>query len=234
MLEVDTSVIMSMPAFEMSSHSTPVSMVQRSALARRIVRALPFLRCLPEPDARQSSDIVIYCRTYRHTDIDAFGGSSRQTRTQRAMVMLIESGVLYMLFILVQVIMSLSSVNASLRESTSLASAFSTYQYVSSSIAGIYPTLVVILVNSKHSMLRSGAGTGSSNSALVYKRGQGASEATYSSAATVDPVRGPAGEIILYGMAQLKEDCAEDPEAMAGVTRKNETAKIEQSVAYDV
>ncbi|KAH9932931.1 uncharacterized protein B0H18DRAFT_984702 [Fomitopsis serialis] len=191
---------------------------------------------------------------YRRTHIDAFGGSSPQTRTQRVMVMLIESGVLYMLFFvsttflpphsgpslipsqLVQVIMSLSSVNASLSQSTSLAFAFSIYQYISSSIVGIYPTLVVILVNSKHSMLRSGVGTGSSNSALVYKRGPGASEATYSSTATVDPARGPAAEISLYEMAQLKEDCAEDPEALAGVTGRNGTVKIQvqQSVAYDV
>ena len=38
-------------------------------------------------------------REYRQTHLEAFGKMSRQTRTQKIMLMLVESGVIYMLFL---------------------------------------------------------------------------------------------------------------------------------------
>ncbi|KAI0354545.1 hypothetical protein OH77DRAFT_1521795 [Trametes cingulata] len=48
---------------------------------------------------------------YRRIHVAAFGRLSARTRAQRIMLMLIESGVLYMLFFLVQVISSIGAVN---------------------------------------------------------------------------------------------------------------------------
>ncbi|KAI0643437.1 hypothetical protein C8Q79DRAFT_1012717 [Trametes meyenii] len=112
---------------------------------------------------------------YRRIHFEAFGTLSRQTRAQKILAMLVESGVLYMLFFLVQVVGSLGSINDSIDRHPSIAFGFTVYDYMSSLIVGMYPTIVVLLVHSKHSVLRSDTdgtarGTGASTG-IAFKRG---------------------------------------------------------------
>ncbi|KAI0324669.1 hypothetical protein GY45DRAFT_1375361 [Cubamyces sp. BRFM 1775] len=92
---------------------------------------------------------------YRKLHLGAFGTTSRhtQTRTQKIMLLLLESGVIYMCVFAVQVIMSVPSVNNGIEKQPALALALTIYQYCLSLIVGIYPTIIVVLVNSKHSLL---------------------------------------------------------------------------------
>ncbi|KAH9895608.1 hypothetical protein C8Q73DRAFT_644628 [Cubamyces lactineus] len=92
---------------------------------------------------------------YRKSHLEAFGTTSRYTRnrTQKLMLLLLESGVIYMFVFAVQVIMSVSSVNNGIEKQPALALALTIYQYCLSIIVGIYPTVIVVLVNSKHSLL---------------------------------------------------------------------------------
>ncbi|EKM52543.1 uncharacterized protein PHACADRAFT_149279 [Phanerochaete carnosa HHB-10118-sp] len=113
-------------------------------------------------------------RQYTRTYFSVFRNSGPRTRTLRVMVMLIESGLLYMLFFAVQVIISISSVNAKIEQNAGLTFALTIQQYTNSLIVGIYPTIVVILVYSKHSILSSQAET--SDTAVVFGRGRTATE----------------------------------------------------------
>ncbi|EPT05928.1 hypothetical protein FOMPIDRAFT_1026808 [Fomitopsis schrenkii] len=151
---------------------------------------------------------------YRRMHINAFGKSSTRTRTQKIMVMLIESGILYMLFFVVQVIMSLDSVNTSLSRNEGLAFAATVYQYITSLIVGIYPTVVVILVNSKHSVLNMGTAVASSVISPAHMRSVGSSGTTYSStvAAGMDQsMHSPATAIDLYNIARIGTASSGEP-----------------------
>ncbi|KAI0754316.1 hypothetical protein C8Q80DRAFT_361161 [Daedaleopsis nitida] len=148
---------------------------------------------------------------YRHIHMEAFGRKTSRSRTQRIMLILIESGILYMLFFLVQVIMSLQVVNDSINRSKVLPFAFTIYQFITSLIVGIYPTVIVLLVNSKYSVLQTTSVTGSSgtaNSGGRYKTSHGTSQSTLphlhtTSSATTAPARGAATTVDLYEMARL-------------------------------
>ncbi|KAI0668146.1 hypothetical protein C8Q78DRAFT_1081542 [Trametes maxima] len=87
----------------------------------------------------------------------AFGKLSPKTQTQRVMVMLIESGVLYMLFFAIQVI---SSVEPGTGKHPALSFALTIYNFCTSVIVGMYPTIIVIIAHSRYSMLRSNDGEG--------------------------------------------------------------------------
>ncbi|KAI0668144.1 hypothetical protein C8Q78DRAFT_277617 [Trametes maxima] len=100
---------------------------------------------------------------YRRIHFEAFGRLSRPTRAQRVMAMLIESGVLYMLFFLVQVIGSIGSVNARIDRHPAVSFGFTVYDFMTSLIVGMYPTAVVILVHSKHAFLKPGSTQGLSS-----------------------------------------------------------------------
>ncbi|KAI0668145.1 hypothetical protein C8Q78DRAFT_980296 [Trametes maxima] len=100
---------------------------------------------------------------YRRIHFEAFGKLSRPTRVQRIMVMLIESGVLYMLFFLVQVVSSIASVNASIDRHPAISFGFTVYQFMTSLIVGMYPTVIVILMHSKHAFLRPGTTHGATS-----------------------------------------------------------------------
>ncbi|GJF00164.1 hypothetical protein PsYK624_164430 [Phanerochaete sordida] len=145
---------------------------------------------------------------YRRTYLSAFGSSGPKSRTQRVMLMLIESGILYMLFFIVQVVTSVGSVNARIELNVRSTFAFTIYQYISSSIVGLYPTIVVLLVHSKHSILKSQAET--SRTAVVFKQGRGAGESrtAYSTANTAtftsSPVHVMTDDADVYEMASAK------------------------------
>ncbi|KAI0323741.1 hypothetical protein GY45DRAFT_533301 [Cubamyces sp. BRFM 1775] len=151
---------------------------------------------------------------YRQTHLEAFGKMSRQTRTQKIMLMLVESGVIYMLFFVVQVVMSLSSVNESIEERPALAFALTIYQYITSLIVGIYPTVVVVLVNSKHSVLRPESEGGTAHGGIKFKStlGTGTTQSTYlntnSSAMSMSASRGgpPATTVDLYEMSRVSSE----------------------------
>ncbi|KAJ8473841.1 hypothetical protein ONZ51_g7608 [Trametes cubensis] len=154
---------------------------------------------------------------YRQTHLAAFSKMSHQTRTQRTqkiMLMLVESGVIYMLFLVVQVVMSLSSVNQSIKERPALAFAMTTYQYIPSLIVGIYPTVVVVLVNLKHSVLRSESEGGTAQGGIKFKStlGTGTTQSTYlntnSSVMSMSALRGglPATTVDLYEMLRVSSE----------------------------
>ncbi|KAH9895616.1 hypothetical protein C8Q73DRAFT_444097 [Cubamyces lactineus] len=153
-------------------------------------------------------------REYRQTHLEAFGKMSRQTRTQKIMLMLVESGVIYMLFFVVQVVMSLSSVNESIEERPALAFALTIYQYITSLIVGIYPTVVVVLVNSKHSVLRPESEGSTAQGGIKFKStlGTGTTQSTYlntnSSAMSMSASRGgpPATTVDLYEMSRVSSE----------------------------
>ncbi|OSC99615.1 hypothetical protein PYCCODRAFT_1470113 [Trametes coccinea BRFM310] len=98
---------------------------------------------------------------YQRVDNELFQRMSRSSRRQKLMLVLVESGVAYMLFFLVQVVMSFSSVNASVNKRPALVFASTVYSFNTSLIvarflflviflSGMYPTAVVLLVHSKH------------------------------------------------------------------------------------
>lgn len=150
--------------------------------------------------------ILIALKTwrYRRMHVLAFGKTSPQTRTQRVMFLLVESGVLYMLFFLVQVILSLDSVNNSVNQNERLIFAFTIYEYITSSIVGIYPTLVVVLVHSKNSILVQSSEPGALSSALVFKspttHATGAPMTTYASIPVAESPRTSPASFQLYEM----------------------------------
>ncbi|KAG6865315.1 hypothetical protein C0991_003619 [Blastosporella zonata] len=73
----------------------------------------------------------------------------RTTRAERVMILLIESGVLYFLFFLVQVIGNIPGVESN----PNLSFAFFVYSFSTSVVVGIYPTVVIILAHSEHAVL---------------------------------------------------------------------------------
>lgn len=128
---------------------------------------------------------------------------------------------------LVQVVTSVGSVNAKIELNIRSTFAFTIYQYISSSIVvspssalcvlfrwltvlsqGLYPTIIVLLVHSKHSILRSQAET--SRTAVVFKqaRGAGESRTAYSTANTATFTSGPVhvmtDDADVYEMASTK------------------------------
>ncbi|RPD52998.1 hypothetical protein L226DRAFT_617659 [Lentinus tigrinus ALCF2SS1-7] len=117
--------------------------------------------------------ILIAYKTWQHRRmyLDAFGKQSRRTWTQNVMFVLIETGILYMLFFLIQVILSLKSVNASIAKSSVGSFAVTMYQYSTSTIVGSYPTIIIVLVHSKHGVLRAeGESTFMNTSTLLFTR----------------------------------------------------------------
>ncbi|KAI0754317.1 hypothetical protein C8Q80DRAFT_361207 [Daedaleopsis nitida] len=161
---------------------------------------------------------------YRHVHMEAFGKTS-SSRTQRIMFMLIESGILYMLFFLVQVIDSTQVVSDSISRSKGLSFASTVYEFITSLIVGMYPTAVILLVNSKYSVLQTSSVTSSSgtaHSAGQYKTSHGMSQNTLAhvhttSSATTAPARGAATTVDLYEMARLAStDGAEESDIKDG------------------
>ncbi|KAJ3002964.1 hypothetical protein NUW54_g5561 [Trametes sanguinea] len=116
---------------------------------------------------------LVQFRDYQRVDDELFRRMSRSSRRQKLMLVLVESGVAYMLFFLVQLLMSFSTVNARINKNPSLVFASTIYNFITSLIVvrclvlaisllfrahaetratnqGMYPTAVVLLVHSKH------------------------------------------------------------------------------------
>ncbi|KAI0310838.1 hypothetical protein OF83DRAFT_1069892 [Amylostereum chailletii] len=70
-----------------------------------------------------------------------------RTRVEKIMVILVESGVLYFLFFLESVISSSGNLTDKEGATPTLAFASTVYEYMTSHIVGIYPTIIVVLVN---------------------------------------------------------------------------------------
>ncbi|RDX48515.1 hypothetical protein OH76DRAFT_1483874 [Lentinus brumalis] len=189
---------------------------------------------------------------YRRTYLEAFGTSSKRTRTQQIMVSLVESGIIYMLFFLVQVIVSLASVNDKIESRPSFAFAFTVYSFSTSCIVGIYPTAVVLLVNSRHSVLKTTSMGGSSDytgsaggirSKHSHGTGQSAYMHTVSSATTMptnNTGRVTPTAVDLYEMARIASKGSSDalkesdldPEPRHGHIAVK--VRNEQETVYDV
>ncbi|KAI0643441.1 hypothetical protein C8Q79DRAFT_1012720 [Trametes meyenii] len=155
-----------------------------------------------------------YSRVHR----EAFGKLSRPTKAQRVMVILVESGVLYMLFFLVQVIGSLRSVSESIDKRPTISFGFMLYDYTTSIIVGMYPTIIVILVHLKYSILEDYSPGNSTLGEIARFRttntrrrgGTSGGSGTYlNSASSVTceslPKHGPPNTVNLYEMAILAE-----------------------------
>ncbi|KAI0323939.1 hypothetical protein GY45DRAFT_498714 [Cubamyces sp. BRFM 1775] len=154
---------------------------------------------------------------YRQSYLEAFGKTACQSRTRPQMIMLVlvESGVIYMLFFAVQIIMSLPSVNQFIEERPALTLALTIYQYSSSLIVGIYPTVIVVLVKSKRSVLRPESEGGTAHSEIKFKNTLGTSttQSTYlntisSRTMSTAASRGvpPATTADLYEMLRLSDE----------------------------
>ncbi|KAK7001555.1 hypothetical protein R3P38DRAFT_2558902 [Favolaschia claudopus] len=78
---------------------------------------------------------------------------ARRRRGERVLILLVESGFLYFLFFLIQVIEDIPRVHDWVVTQPGVSFAFQMYSYCSSIMVGIYPTLVVVLAHSKHAVI---------------------------------------------------------------------------------
>lgn len=97
--------------------------------------------------------IAIKTWEYRRTIKPMVNSAGRMTQVEKVMTLLVESGVLYLLFFLVQVIGNIPGVEA--KNASSFA--FLVYSYSTSVIVGLYPTIVVVLAHSQHAILDTAA-----------------------------------------------------------------------------
>ncbi|KAI0339725.1 hypothetical protein BDW22DRAFT_582774 [Trametopsis cervina] len=94
--------------------------------------------------------------SYRRMVKEFMGGDMhRRSPVGRVMIVLVDTGILYMLFFAAEVILNLGALETAIANSTRLDFALEIYTYLTSSIVGIYPTVVVILVHTQCSMLDS-------------------------------------------------------------------------------
>ncbi|KAE9401127.1 hypothetical protein BT96DRAFT_856720 [Gymnopus androsaceus JB14] len=90
---------------------------------------------------------------YRYTTKSLLSWQGGTTKVERVMILLIESGMLYCLFFLVQLLMSISSLNKRIDAKAGSTFALTMFVYMTSEIVGIYPTLIIILVHSNKTMI---------------------------------------------------------------------------------
>ncbi|KAI0713418.1 hypothetical protein C8Q76DRAFT_731339 [Earliella scabrosa] len=145
--------------------------------------------------------------THRTMQLEAFGKSVPHTRTRRIMVFLVESGILYVLFFLIQVILSLESVNERISRNVALTLGFTIYEFSCGLIVGMYPTLGVLVVNSKRSMpdtISVPDRSISIPSGSLYIDTRSRSRSTYPNTNTSVPTRAEPNALDLYEMVRLK------------------------------
>ncbi|GLB43408.1 hypothetical protein LshimejAT787_1303090 [Lyophyllum shimeji] len=90
---------------------------------------------------------------YRRNIKPRLGRSGRATRVEKILILLIESGFLYFLFFLAQVIGNTPRVSAAVQERADLTFSYLVFSYCSSVIVGMYPTLIIVLANSRRAVL---------------------------------------------------------------------------------
>ncbi|KAI0643444.1 hypothetical protein C8Q79DRAFT_1012723 [Trametes meyenii] len=142
---------------------------------------------------------------YRRLHKEAFGKYTQQTRSQKVMLLLIESGILYFLFFLVQVILTVKPVHASVAKHPNVGFGLTIWDFNTSVIVGMYPTLIVILAHSKHSILHTEADAEDHTpySGIVFKSTRRTEVAT-ASTSTTRATRAPhATTVDLYEMSRV-------------------------------
>ncbi|KAJ6553227.1 hypothetical protein B0H19DRAFT_1377835 [Mycena capillaripes] len=81
------------------------------------------------------------------------GRKTKRTQCERILVLLVESGILYFLFFAIQIVVSIPPVHTWTDSIPGLVFALKMYAYSTSVIVGIYPTILIVLANSKHNVL---------------------------------------------------------------------------------
>ncbi|KAJ7240687.1 hypothetical protein C8J57DRAFT_1726947 [Mycena rebaudengoi] len=92
----------------------------------------------------------------RKNNVMQSSASTKKTRSQaeRILILLLESGVLYFLFFsAIQAIDEIPPVHDWIKTQAGVSFAITMLQYCSSVIVGIYPTAIVVLANSKHTVI---------------------------------------------------------------------------------
>ncbi|KAI0681973.1 hypothetical protein BC835DRAFT_1300986, partial [Cytidiella melzeri] len=100
---------------------------------------------------------LIGIKGWRHRKLirDYLGAESYQSPVMKIMVVLVDTGLIYVLYFLLEVIFNFNSVVDAISAHPGLAFALEIYSFTTSSIVGIYPTIVVILVHTQGSLLNS-------------------------------------------------------------------------------
>jgi len=76
-----------------------------------------------------------------------------RTQAERVLILLLESGVLYFVFFAIQAIDEIPPLQDWIQSQSGVSFAITMFQYCSSVIVGIYPTMVVVLAHSKHTVV---------------------------------------------------------------------------------
>jgi len=95
--------------------------------------------------------------TYRRWIKPMIHGSRRVTQVEKVMTLLLESGVLYLLFFLIQVLGNDPVIGGAIDASYGWSLAFMIYSFSSSIIVGMYPTIIIILAHSTRAVLDNAA-----------------------------------------------------------------------------
>ncbi|KAE9410414.1 hypothetical protein BT96DRAFT_1011960 [Gymnopus androsaceus JB14] len=76
----------------------------------------------------------------------------KRTRISHIVTLLLESGLVYFLFFIAQIVLTVPSVSIPIEASPGLSLSTLMFSYQTSSIVGMYPTAIICLVHSRHSM----------------------------------------------------------------------------------
>ncbi|KAI0345928.1 hypothetical protein BDW22DRAFT_928458 [Trametopsis cervina] len=90
---------------------------------------------------------------YRRMVQSYLGSQIHRSPVNRAMIILVDTGLLYVLYFLAEVILGFGALNQKVSGHPNLAFVMEVYAFTTSSIVGIYPTVVVILVHTHCSIL---------------------------------------------------------------------------------
>ncbi|KAJ7898147.1 hypothetical protein B0H13DRAFT_2032238 [Mycena leptocephala] len=85
--------------------------------------------------------------------VDGSANKAKRTQIERILVLLLESGILYFLFFVTQIVLASPPVHARVESVPGLVFALKIYTYSTSVIVGLYPTILIVLARSKHNVL---------------------------------------------------------------------------------
>ncbi|KAI0694063.1 hypothetical protein BC835DRAFT_1306488 [Cytidiella melzeri] len=105
---------------------------------------------------RERLVLVVPCMVYAGSIVRNYlGTESGQSPVKKIFIILVDTGVIYVLYFVIEVFFGFNSINSAISAHHNLEFALLIYQYTTSSIVGIYPTIVVILVHTHSSLLDS-------------------------------------------------------------------------------
>jgi len=90
---------------------------------------------------------------YRKTVASFNGNPGQRSPVNRAMIILVDTGILYVLFFLAEAVLGFGVLHEAIAARPTFAFAYEVYEFMTSSVVGIYPTVVVILVHTQFSLL---------------------------------------------------------------------------------